>query len=397
MAGSSIDNQLHFALTDANGRFALPMKWSVVPAQLWADKGELTTQHATIAASGGTVKLRLQQGAWARVSGRVRDDKNRPVAGARVSLYQNIDGNGISPTFAAASDANGSYAFEHLHPDLSANVTAIKKGYTHNSMQEVEMLQSGQNRAFDVSLLRAEQTLSGRVLAEDGAPARGYQVWANGSLSRRFTDKNGQFSLANLLDGALLIWVSSPRNERTWQARGTQGGDKNVSIRLSQKIRFSTDAAIAPVAPPIKGATRQLIGRNAPAIRAIQWSNGKALSLSSLRGQKVLLAFDPFIFDGNGQLRDFARSFRGRIAVLGVQQSHPASADPRFQKGLNQVAKDLGFPIAVDAALTAKNKRGGQTFAAYGNAPYVTIGRDGRVLYAGDQLDRALAFATSDE
>lgn len=397
MAGSSIDNQLHTLTSNALGEWALPMKWSAVPAQLWADADAATSPHATIAASGTSVELRVQNGAWASVSGRVHDENNRAVAGAQLMLFHNMDGNGINPTFKTVSDANGLYKFERLRPGLSANVAVAKQGYAPYGIGQVDTLQTGETRAFEVPMLSANKQLVGRVWGEDGKPAAGYIVSAYGQSKAAITDKSGRFTFAQVVASESALSVSSPRNQRTWMGFGVRGGDKNVVIRLNKKQRFSWSQLkmTPPVAPAIKGAARNLVGQMAPPIRAVKWSKGQSVSLAKLRGQTVMLVFAPFVFDNNGQLRDFARSFRERVSVVGVQQTSAASVDPRWKKSLNQLAQELGFPIAVDAALPAKNKQGGQTFAAYGNSPYVVIGRDGRVVYAGDQLDRAIGLATA--
>ena len=400
MVGSSIDSQLHFASADKNGRFALPMKWSAVPTQLWADADAATTPGATIAAAGATLTLQLQSGAWSSVSGHVLDQSGKAVAGAQVSLFQNIDGNGINPTFKTVSDAQGRYQFERLRPGLSANVKATKTGYAPDYSKgfgQIETLQSAENRAVDIAMLTANRSLAGRIWDEAGKPAAGYRVSASGSDKLATTDKNGRFALAGVTSGGYSLSVSSPRGETTWNPFPEQDTNQTIKIRLRKAQRFSWNQLqiTPPVAPAIKGAARQLVGQSAPAIRASQWSNGKALSLTSLRGQIILLAFDPFVFDANSQLRDFARSFAGRIVVLGVQQTSERSADPRWEKSLNQIAKELGFPIAVDAALPAKTAKGWQTFSAYGNAPYIVIGRDGKVVYAGNKLDRAIELATA--
>ena len=400
MAGSSIDSELHSLSCDANGRFALPMKWSAVPTQLWADAGAATTPQATIVASGATLTLQLQNGAWAGVNGRVLGESGQGVAGAQVSLYQNIDGNGVSPTFVTASDAQGRYQFERLRPGLSANIQATKTGYAPDYSKgfgTIETLQSAENRAVDIAMLTANKSLAGRVWDEAGKPATGYHVSVSGSDKLATTDKNGRFALVGVTSSGFSLSVTSPRSETIWNPFPEWKTDKTIKIRLRKEQRFSWDKVkiTPPVAPAIKGAARQLVGQSAPAIRAIRWSNGKAVSLGSLRGQTVLLAFDPFVFDANGQLRDFARSFAGRVAVVGVQQTSQRSADPRWQKSLNQIAQELDFPIAVDALLPTKAKQGGQTFAAYGNSPYIVIGRDGRVVYAGDKLDRAIELATA--
>ncbi len=406
MAGSSIDNGLHSTLSDADGRFQLSLKWSAVPAQLWADAGELTTPHATIAVTGEAVDLQLQSNAWAAVSGRVIDAKEQAIADAKLTLYQNIDGNGVK-TFSAISDANGQYNFQRLRPGLSANVTVAKKGYIANyalGNGRIETLETGQNRTQNLSMKRAASTLAGRVLEKSGVAARGFRVWAEGASDLAITDKSGNFKLPQVTSGHIQVSVTSPSGDRKWLYIPAQGGDQNVVIRLNriQSYYYGKNGGevMGPLSPMISDITAKLVGQEAPALQVIQWSGGVAVPLAALRGQKVLLAFDPTFYDTN-QLHDFARSYAGRLAVMGIKTplgtgTYPAmKQDAHTDKVVDQTARKMGFPIGVDTILPTNRGSDGRTFIAYGNAPYVVIGRDGKVIYAGKKLDRAIELATA--
>ena len=142
---------------------------------------------------------------------------------------------------------------------------------------------------------------------------------------------------------------------------------------------------------------RTLIGAVAPEIQAFRWANGKAMTLASLRGKVVLLAFQDFTSGDKKALSDFARSFATTARVIGVQINTRGSIG--FQPRIDTVSTRLAFPIAIDAPLGDSNGIGGFTLRAYGFGitsiyGYAVIERDGKVIYAGDELSRAIRFAS---
>ena len=68
---------------------------------------------------------------------------------------------------------------------------------------------------------------------------------------------------------------------------------------------------------------------------------------------------------------------------------------PIFDIGPDEAARKMGFPFAVDALIPAQKPQGWQTFASYGATEYAVIGRDGNVIYAGRERERALELATA--
>ncbi len=119
--------------------------------------------------------------------------------------------------------------------------------------------------------------------------------------------------------------------------------------------------------------------------------------MASLRGKVVLLAFQDFTAGDKKALSDFARSFAATARVVGVQIN--TRGFNGFQPRVDTAATRLGFPIAIDAPRGDGNGIGGYTLSAYGFGitgiyGYAVVGRDGKIIYAGDELTRAIQIAS---
>ncbi len=379
-------------VSDANGRFALSGKSSAGIVQMFADKAGATTPYSTMAAPGASVQLQLAPAAWASIAGRVTDQSQRPLANIKVELTHFYNGRSGITNEKTYTDRNGDYRFARVRPNTSVWVRAAKTGYAEANDWNMTPLPQGQTRRVDLTVRRAPATLAGVVYGADGRPARGYSVMATGLNSAVATDKNGRFTMPQVVAGALTGWVYGPKQPaiNQWPFKAT-GGDRNVVIRLSEvprdrsyeRVNRMFESAIKPAA---------LIGKAAPPLRVTQWSGGRALSLDELRDKPVFLVLGAF--DGNdNELRDVARSFGERLHFVGVQIKLKGVTSPIFDISSDEAARKMGFPMAVDALIAAKKPVGWQTFASYGSSQYAVIGRDGKVVYAGRELERALELA----
>ena len=390
----SYGSELEKVMANAEGKFELPARASLKLVQLFADKGELATPQSVIARKGRETRLQLATNGWSAIAGRVVDEKKQPVAGVKIKLAVFYGTTGFGDNITT-TDANGNYAYQHLHSGIGAQVTAFKSGYTE-AFQPNEALKSGETARIDLTLQRAPLTLSGVLYGTDGKPARNYQAWVSGLGNSVKVGSDGRFFFPHVTAGEVKIRVASQGNTdwgefNKWKPFSARGGDKNVVLRLSERQPDPLFGALETPKSEIK--PESLIGAMAPPIQATRWSSGRALALAELRGRPVLLAFDAFRAGGAGELRDFARAFP-EVQIVGVQLTFSeALALP--QLSANEAARTLGFPIAVDAALPTKKLSGWRTAQSYGKARYVAIGRTGKVIYAGDKLDRALALANA--
>ena len=389
----SYSSDLKQVTTNAQGKFVLPARASLKPAQLFADKGELATPFSVIAVPGQAVQLQLAPNAWASIQGHVTDEKNQPVAGAEIhlSLFYGSTGFGVNKT---TTDARGFYRYEHLHPGVGVQVGASKSGYT-DDFEMMNKLQTGETLRLDFSLKRAPLTIKGILYGLDGKPARNYQAWVSG-LSRPVQIGNdGRFFFPHVTQGPVDIQVAPAQgfsDYGKWKPFRATGGDQNVVLRLKNRQK---DERFSDFEQPKRSIDpANLIGQIAPPLRATRWSGNRSFSLAQLRGKTVLLVFSGFLLSNDGEVSDFARSFPA-VQTIGIKLESDALINSKLRSSADEIARKLGFPIAVDAAIPARKFKGWQTFQSYGQSRYAVIGRDGRVLYAGDELDRAIELATA--
>ncbi len=381
-------------LTNASGRFALPAKDSDKPVQLFADKDAATTPYSTIALPGESARLQLAPDAWAVVEGRVIDENKRPLEGIKVELTHWYSRTGITGE-KTWTDKNGQFRFARVRPNSSVWVRSAKTGYLESNNTDFAPLQPGQTRRVELTMRRAPKTLQGVVYGENGQPASGYSVAASGGNNAVATDKNGRFAIPQVFAGQISVTVYGPKQPglNQWQPVKAMGGDQNLVIRLAKVPRNPSYPRMdRMLKSSVKPET--LVGKTAPPLRAVQWSNGRALSLNQLRDKPVFLMFGAFGGNDN-EIRDVARSFGERFHFVGVQLQVKGVTSPIFDISADEAARRLSIPVAVDAVVPDKNALGWQTFQSYGQSEYAVIGRDGRVLYAGRDIDRALALATA--
>lgn len=375
---------------DANGRFVLPARTVTKPILLFANKGELTTPQGIVALAGQTVQLKLAANVWASIEGRVTDENQQPIAGVKVKLFT-FDGGSGQKERPVTTDAKGAYRYDRLRSNFQLRLMATKTGYTEG-WSRARDLKTGQHVQSDITMQRAPKTLAGTLYGLDGKPAKNYLAWVTGQSGSVKVKNDGRFFFPHVPARKVEIRVASDKDfseMQKWKPFVATGGDQKVVLRLKQRQRnFALPDFDFPKSH-IK--SESLVGELAPPIRATQWSGPRALTLSQLRGKTVMMAFvSPF---SSTALRDYARSFPD-VQVIGVQLNRDGIGWRNGNLSVDEAAQKWGFPIAIDAAVPAKKFAGWQTAQSYGYAPYVVIGRDGRVLYAGQRLDRAIELST---
>lgn len=331
----------------------------------------------------------------ASASGQIVDENKRPLAGATAILYRIFD-KGSPMGTETKSDANGRFRFEGLQLGAKFSINANKKGYEYGG-SPVQIVEAGKNATFTVSLQAATAALRGVVIGEDGQPARNYTVQiTHVFVADTKTDAQGRFLFPQALPGQNAVRVLTPKGDNGWGTFNVSGGEQNAKIRLTKSVSDARFPHVRPIPKTMSDKTRALIGKTAPEIKAARWVGGKTKSLQSLRGKVVLLIFDNFAGNNQDPWNDSARFTAGRLEIVGVQVNSGALIIPAAR--MNEVATNAAFPIALDAERDDENSLGGQTFSEYGMGVtgkhgYAIIGRDGKIIEAGDSLLDAFKFA----
>jgi hypothetical protein len=169
----------------------------------------------------------------ATVSGRVTDERGRPLEGAAVQLFESAMQ--LQPLRQCKTDARGGYQLPGVLPG-QLFLAAEAPG---QAPQRRAMMVSGAATA-DFALDR-EGTLSGTVSRADGTPARAAELRVTLLAGRTLlafrrvqTTPGGDFRIAGLAAGTYVVDVQS-RGEGAGRFGGAlaEGEQRQVSLRLS--------------------------------------------------------------------------------------------------------------------------------------------------------------------
>lgn len=182
------------------------------------------------------------------IAGEVRDELQRPVAGARVGLFQGVvpdleEGLSPEPQRLVLTDDQGRFSLPHAQP-ASFNLVVSAKGFARarHAAAPPPFEQPGRMEAFIT--LRPARPLTGRVLAANGeVPLKGARVVATaldqGNEGGEATSNaEGFFTIADLAPGNYALRATlagySPANSRTFAKRP----DEPVVLRLARQGRL---------------------------------------------------------------------------------------------------------------------------------------------------------------
>jgi len=195
------------AVSDARGRCTLPE----VPAGTWSvhlvhGSLDLRQREPLVVMEGAEISLDWTIGEAAPLSGRVLDDQDRPVAGARVLLTPS---EGKEVGSAATSAADGRFRFEAIQVDRPQRLIVSAPGLGSAHLEEV----FASERSFDIHLAPPVR-FEGRVEL-DGAPYRTpVDVWlVPGSTQHGDAPLAGAVPVPALRYGATRSQASSARFE----------------------------------------------------------------------------------------------------------------------------------------------------------------------------------------
>jgi beta-lactamase regulating signal transducer with metallopeptidase domain len=228
------------------GRFELLVqKRSLVnPRFVFSMPGFAADENAKIV--NGSVTLRLHAVGKAWLVGKVVDDQGRPIRSANVSLIANGDSKsmgmleiprdslkkGMGPW---VTDANGSYQFKFVNPGETLRV--LFKGSKGLADAEVQVkVTPGENVVPAIRAIKANRSISGRVIDSDGRPVAGARVrcWLSEEQVETKTDSGGRFVLRGLpSEGALQISADKGYMD-SWN---NQEGHDGMVIKLHPSSR----------------------------------------------------------------------------------------------------------------------------------------------------------------
>ena len=205
------------ARSDGKGRFEVPAKLVQNGARLFARDGadaNVATARGTVVRGGDEVTLQLETGVYAAISGQLIDKTSgKPIVGARVSCHSPA-GQVSNAVTTQQSDAQGRFRFDKLRPFVVSYLQLSKAGYQEGAAGTF-VLRKGETKTLKLSLKPLSQTLSGRVLLDDGQSAGAGYVVLTGA-QRTPTGADGSFAFAGVTDEKFALAVVSPTQKKVW-------------------------------------------------------------------------------------------------------------------------------------------------------------------------------------
>ncbi len=381
------DRDLH---TDANGAFTLEM--TSASAHLRARAHNMATETTTLAQSGENVVLRLKANALLSLTGSVTDGQGRPIAGAKVTLFDWWLGVGMG-NVNVTTDAQGHYVFQALYPDARYSVVAEAAGYgTQGS--SVTQYKPGERGSVPALLLpRADSFVAGRIVDENGDPVAKQIVNLEGRTNKfqqAVTDAQGHFRFDGVVNEPLHLYLygdtgfSPPKKAMPF--------DKDVIIvrKSATPASAANDKNRGEVSHKQQTA---LLAQPAPELKTVTWLNTKANLPQDIRGKIVLIDFwaiscGPCVASLPEVQKIFEQLAGRGVVVIGL---HGSETSRETLAGFI-AAHHVSFPIAIDAD-DPTHQTFGQTMSGYGILGIPTVAvldRQGVVRYLDSGLEGAM-------
>jgi thiol-disulfide isomerase/thioredoxin len=330
----------------------------------------------------------LEPTALGNVTGGVVDENDRPVAGATVALGMNSGQSSMMTELAADSDANGRFVIQHVPTKELEDATTrlfvvvTKDGYAGLDSKP-NALPVDKKRPLDLGRIRLAHGRSIRVrVVGPGAWVTPRRSFAN-RRQLTVTDAEGECVVRNLSEG--LQDLSAEYGNLRGHAMvvvGDQSAQTTIYLKPIKPVpRFqaSRSAAAKPVKP----------GEPAPALEVAGWTDGRTRTLADFGGKVVVLDFwgiwcGPCV-RAIPVLKDLQAKYKGRDVVFLAIHSADTRIEQvrefqRQQKWEAFIGSDKGEDVASSA--TAGK------YGVHGFPTLIVIGRDGRVCFNTDAVDR---------
>jgi hypothetical protein len=221
----------HESADGYDGRLLLiglaPGEWSF---EVSASDYQDTRQQVVV--GEGMAPLRFELMSAGRISGRVVDSADVPVADAWVGEEEDVAMLAFPAPRSDSTDADGRFVLQPT--STRARILASKRGFSPSEVQEYEV---GPGETLEGIVLRLRETcrVEGRVLDEHGDPLTGVKV-SSSAISSMGTsvdvDAHGVFELDGLPPGVALLFAYHPQRDGMASATVTLTSGQPASVDL---------------------------------------------------------------------------------------------------------------------------------------------------------------------
>jgi RNA polymerase sigma-70 factor (ECF subfamily) len=225
-----------FAHTGEDGRFEIPNAPRVEGRRLHvAREGSPAVVRSLSAEPERDLRIELGVEPASAVHGVVLDDTGSPVAGARVGFGW--------PGFDAEPD--GRFVLDAANAAQDTEIVAVAPGF----LPVHEHFDAGRD-GYELRCTQRAQVLTGRVLDDDGNAMSEVELWIEnptpfgtttleciGNGRRTFTDADGRFEMAGLLDRSYDLGLLDRRTLRTGSTVSVLARSRDVDLRFRSADR----------------------------------------------------------------------------------------------------------------------------------------------------------------
>jgi protocatechuate 3,4-dioxygenase beta subunit len=172
------------------------------------------------------------------VAGQVLKEDQKPLAEAVVQLWMERSRSGFTEVEEpVATDAEGRFSFATLVPGARYLIGVRADGFTRASSQAVLVLaEAGKtHRLPALTLLRTDQSITGRVVDPAGQPMAGVRVRAGDRTG--VTDAQGRFRLTELARGDADLWATVLGGNLQFHLGRVPAGSRDVNLKLDLNKR----------------------------------------------------------------------------------------------------------------------------------------------------------------
>ena len=302
--------------------------------------------------------------------GKVVTPDGKPVPSAKIATI--IEGiKAGTRDREAVCDSLGQFEIKDAVGDAAyyTSVTSEKYGQVYLTKR----VESGTTCDLGTVVLPAMgMTIEGTVTREEGTPIAGAWLSCHGDTTGQRnarSDAQGHFRIENVANESVDLGAMcyGPSGQLSTNARAT-GGDMDAEVIFKNPTRNSLPQE------KFEGPTSNLLNKEAPPLEVAAWVAGTPVTLESLRGTPVLLAFVKTDDKVSEDLLTVLKSIGENYPKIPVLTIYNSNVDQTTLKKIFE-AHNVKFHVAVDNAGATRKK-----YKAHVPAVFI-IGADGKVQY----------------
>jgi hypothetical protein len=297
------------------------------------------------------IKLGLAQTNSGTIFGRVRDRLGKPLAGVKVSIVNEQNGNPRSKL----TNAEGYFTIENLRAG-TYSITAAKQGFFSQGYQgfPVKITIKNEVRIPEITLRQA--AVQGKVVDRAGNSLKGAKVILAGLQSRvraaALTDESGRYTVEDLPPGDYIItaaWNNPEGHGLTSEPLRLDREEVTAApLKLMEVLRAASDAKAASLYEPPKDGQRAASSVHTVDVARVSNFSGSLFEALPIGAMSPMRSFDDFALLAPGVAPRLTRRARaGQVWVLALarRDSFPSTACAPARITFRLTARTITTPM----------------------------------------------------